>query len=115
MVLGDLLKFVPRSSMGNNTQIQVDLSPELRSYPLLYFLVAADAINGDEKEEKPDLYAHRLLHMAMCEIICFRKKKKEIMCFKCFASHFYNSIDYHTDSNDVSIDCHLKTGMMDQK
>ena len=42
-------------------------------------------------------------------------KKKEIMCFKYFASHFYNSIDYHTDSNDVSIDCHLKTGMMDQK
>ena len=78
MVLGDLLKFVPRSSMGNKTQIQVDLSPELRSYPLLYFLVAADAINGDEKEEKPDLYAHRLLHMAMCEIICFRKKKKKL-------------------------------------
>ena len=79
MVLGDLLKFVPRSSMGNKTQIQVDLSPELRSYPLLYFLVAADAINGDEKEEKPDLYAHRLLHMAMCEIICFRKKKNNYL------------------------------------
>ena len=105
MVLGDLLKFVPRSSMGNKTQIQVDLSPELRSYPLLYFLVAADAINGDEKEEKPDLYAHRLLHVAVSEVICF----------KGFASHFYNSIDYHAKSNDVSIDCHLKIGKTDQK
>lgn len=75
------------------------ICPQNRDLTLFSIVVvAADAINGDEMEEKPDLYPHRLLHMAMCEIICF----------KCFASHFYNSIDYHTDSNDVSIDCHLR-------
>ena len=92
--------------MGNETQTQVDLSPELRSHPLLYCSnCTADAINGDEKEEKPDLYAHRLLHVAVSEAICF----------KGFASLFYNSIDYHAKSNDVSIDCHLKIGKTDQK
>ena len=91
--------------MGNEIHTQVDLSVELRSYPLLCCSsCAAGAINGVEKEEKPDLYAHRLLHMAMSEVICF----------KGFASHFYNSTDYHTDSCDVSIGCHLKISKMDK-